>query len=84
MPTDTSPLAPFHIHTAHHARYSVTVGELLTSVKRFEEYSRDRKKKMKKGIAVTGSNGAGDEGMSDNDKIRLQLYLDVEQFSKEV
>lgn len=50
---------------------------MLTSVKKMEE-SLKRLKKAKSG------SGATSQGLSDDDKIRLQLYVDVTQFGEKV
>ena len=56
-------------------RYFSTTNDVLTSVKKMEESL----KRLKRGKA---SQSVG--GMSDDDKIRLQLYLDVQEYGKQV
>ena len=58
-------------------RYLTVTSDMLTSVKKMEE-SLKRLKKAKSG------SGATSQGLSDDDKIRLQLYLDVKQFGEKV
>ncbi|KNC99298.1 uncharacterized protein SPPG_05552 [Spizellomyces punctatus DAOM BR117] len=62
-------------------KYAKTMGDVLSHVKGFEEYNR--KKNLKKSSALPGTLG-GEEGMSDDDKIRLQMYLDVDQYEKQL
>lgn len=64
----------FHVY-AFCIRYSSTTNDVLTSVKKMEESL----KRLKRGKA---SQTAG--GMSDDDKIRLQLHLDVQEYGKQV
>ena len=47
--------------------------DVLTSVRKMEESL----KRLKRG---KGASNAAQQGMTDDDKIRLQLYLDVQQF----
>ncbi|KAJ3091904.1 Conserved oligomeric Golgi complex subunit 2 [Quaeritorhiza haematococci] len=65
------------------AKYTSLTIETLTMVKNIEE-SLKRLKKVKKGGASSFGAGGRDESMSDDDKIRLQMYLDVVQFGKEL
>lgn len=62
-------------------RYYETVSDVLSSVKKMEE-SLKRLKQARRTAALNpvGTNG----GMSDDDKIRLQLALDVEYFGEQV
>ncbi|XP_038617294.1 conserved oligomeric Golgi complex subunit 2 [Tachyglossus aculeatus] len=62
-------------------RYIETVSDVLSSVKKMEE-SLKRLKQARKAAAVTPAGSSG--GMSDDDKIRLQLALDVEHFVEQV
>lgn len=57
--------------------------DVLTSVKKMEE-SLKRLKKAKTTASDLKSLGQGQSGLSDDDKIRLQLYLDVKEFGKQV
>uniref|UniRef100_UPI00398EE0A7 conserved oligomeric Golgi complex subunit 2 n=1 Tax=Pristiophorus japonicus TaxID=55135 RepID=UPI00398EE0A7 len=57
-------------------RYYETVSDVLTSVKKMEE-SLKRLKQARKSAAVSNL-GATSSGISDDNKIRLQLALDVE------
>ncbi|CAH1263348.1 COG2 [Branchiostoma lanceolatum] len=59
--------------------YSVT-DDILTAVKKMED-SLKRLKKLRKGDS---GNSSSSGGMSDDDKIRLQLVLDVKQFGEEI
>lgn len=56
--------------------------ELVTSIKRTEE-SLQRLKRLRKGADATTQNASSID-VTDETKIRKQLYLDVEQFGKEV
>uniref|UniRef100_A0A6I8NZM3 Conserved oligomeric Golgi complex subunit 2 n=2 Tax=Ornithorhynchus anatinus TaxID=9258 RepID=A0A6I8NZM3_ORNAN len=62
-------------------RYIDTVSDVLSSVRKMEE-SLKRLKQARKAAAVTPAGSSG--GMSDDDKIRLQLALDVERFVEQV
>jgi hypothetical protein len=55
-------------------RYSAAVEELLETVRRTEEALKSRKSRRT----------AGTVGMSDGDKVKLQLLLDFQEFSKGV
>ena len=59
------------------SRYMNTTSDVLSSVRKMEE----RLKRLKKGRSTTTNTTAG---MSDDDKIRLQLYLDVIEFEQQV
>ena len=63
------------------AQFLLQVQDVLTNVTKMEESLRKLKK-------VRGGAGAGDRdktaGLSDDDKIRLQLYLDVTYFLREL
>ena len=63
------------VHFPPHSRYHSITSDVLTSVKKMEE-SLKRLKKARKSAAAAG--------MSDDDKIRLQLYLDVQHFGDQV
>ena len=59
-------------------RYYTVTSEVLTSVKKME----DSLKRLKK---VRGTDkGQGSTGMSDDDKIRQQLILDINSFGEQV
>lgn len=62
-------------------KYYETVSDVLSSVKKMEE-SLKRLKQARRTAALNpvGTNG----GMSDDDKIRLQLALDVEYFGEQI
>ncbi|NXK53113.1 COG2 protein, partial [Chauna torquata] len=62
-------------------KYYETVSDVLSSVKKMEE-SLKRLKQARRTVASNpvGTNG----GMSDDDKIRLQLALDVEYFGEQL
>ena len=55
--------------------YLSTTSDVLNSVKKMEESL----KRLKKGKAATNT-----DGMTDDDKIRLQLYLDVRYLGEQV
>lgn len=57
-------------------QYTTTVEELLNSMKKSEESMS----KLKNGNKKVGS----ENGLSDDDKIRLQIYLDVKRLGEEV
>lgn len=61
-----------------HFRYYEISSELLTSVKRTED-SLLKLKSYRKSLTPTTPGG-----MSDDNKIRLQLSLDIEQYSAQV
>jgi endo-1,4-beta-D-glucanase Y len=58
-------------------QYTSTVNDMLTSMTKAEESLKKLKNSSKKSAASEGN-------ISDEDKIRLQIYLDVEQFGHEV
>uniref|UniRef100_A0A8D0EAE5 Conserved oligomeric Golgi complex subunit 2 n=1 Tax=Salvator merianae TaxID=96440 RepID=A0A8D0EAE5_SALMN len=62
-------------------KYFETVSDILNSVKKMEE-SLKRLKQARK--TVTANSTASNGGMSDDNKIRLQLALDVEYFGIQV
>ncbi|XP_070807096.1 conserved oligomeric Golgi complex subunit 2 [Pituophis catenifer annectens] len=62
-------------------KYLDTVSDILNSVKKMEE-SLKRLKQARK--TVTANNPSPSGGMSDDNKIRLQLALDVEHFGMQV
>ena len=67
-------------------RYYTTVCDVLTSVRKMEE-SMMRLQKLRSGKFSSGnlsSLAAANQTLSDDDKIRLQLYLDVVSFGKQV
>ena len=55
-----------------------TTAEVLNSVRKMEESL----KRLKKARGSNTSSSA--QGMSDDDKIRLQLYLDVKEYDEQV
>jgi hypothetical protein len=59
-------------------RYTTIIVELLTNLKKTEDSLKKLKRNNKKNVSQQSN------GMSDEDKIRLQLYLDVLQIEKEV
>ncbi|KAI8922390.1 oligomeric golgi complex component, COG2-domain-containing protein [Powellomyces hirtus] len=64
------------------ARYTAEVSAELARLKSHEAMRTRMKKPKRTNAALTG---AGDEEtLSDYDKVRLQLYLDAEQFSRQV
>lgn len=62
-------------------RYFETVSDVLNSVKKMEE-SLKRLKQARRAPATNPVSSSG--GMSDDDKIRLQLALDVEFLGEQV
>ncbi|XP_023338377.1 conserved oligomeric Golgi complex subunit 2 [Eurytemora carolleeae] len=66
-------------------QYLVNVTDVLNNVTKMEESLRKLKKVRERGGAGAGQ-GAGKAGggLSDDDKIRLQIYVDVMFFSREV
>ncbi|KAI8377835.1 uncharacterized protein BYT42DRAFT_614487 [Radiomyces spectabilis] len=67
-------------------RYTSTISDLLTNLKKTED-SLKKLKKGKKGPTAKSSvlgGGANETTMSDEDKIRLQMLLDVRQIGKEM
>jgi hypothetical protein len=71
----------FFVLTFGYSSYHQRILELLTNLKNVEESLKrlQQKKSSKKGTA-----GGYDVDMSDEDKIRLQIQLDVAQFGAEV
>lgn len=62
-------------------RYHSAVSDVLTSVQRTEESLRRLKNlRERSGTANTGGN-ASSSGVSDDDKIRMQLYVDISAWS---
>src|SRR4051794_7310903 len=68
-------------------RYFKNISERLTTLKKTEESLR-RKKMSGTGTNINVSSGTAHDdaatSMSDEDKMRLQILLDVKQFGKEV
>ena len=66
-------------------RYKVLVSDVLLSVKKTED-SMQRLKKARRSLAnqTTAGDGNPSVELSDEDKIRLQLFLDVESFGTKV
>lgn len=62
-------------------RYFETVSDVLNSVRKMEE-SLKRLKQARRSPATNPVSSSG--GMSDDDKIRLQLALDVEHLGEQV
>ena len=62
-------------------RYLGMTTDVLASVKKMEE-SLKRLKRAKAGGGTAASDSKG--GLSDDDKIRLQFYLDVTELGKQV
>lgn len=60
------------------SRYLTVTADVLTSVRKMEESL----KRLKRGKGT--SHSSAQQGMSDDDKIRLQIFLDVQQFGKQV
>ena len=64
----------------HGYRYLGIISDVLMSVKRTE----DSLKKLKQRGRKSQDTGGGSTSISDDDKIRLQLSLDVETFVNQV
>lgn len=62
-------------------RYFETVSDVLSSVRKMEE-SLKRLKQARRSLATNPVSSSG--GMSDDDKIRLQLALDVEHLGEQI
>uniref|UniRef100_UPI00358F090A conserved oligomeric Golgi complex subunit 2 n=1 Tax=Myxine glutinosa TaxID=7769 RepID=UPI00358F090A len=62
-------------------RYQETVSEVLTSVRKMEESLKRLMQARRTNPPVASARGAG---TSDDDRIRLQLHLDVRAFSSQV
>ena len=62
-------------------RYFLVTSDVLTSVKKMEE-SLKRLKRSR--TAASDLKSMSTAGLSDDDKMRLQLYLDVKEFGKKV
>lgn len=62
-------------------RYFETISDILNSVKKMEE-SLKRLKQARKTVTTNSTSPNG--GMSDDNKIRLQLALDVEYYGVQV
>jgi hypothetical protein len=73
-------LKRFHVEIHFRVRYLTVTADVLTSVRKMEE-SLKRLKEQRRG---KGASNTAQQGMSDDDKIRLQLYLDVQQFGHQV
>lgn len=58
-------------------RYYAMTSDVLTSVKKMEDSLKRLKKGRRTGTVTQGM-------MSDDDKIRLQITLDIQQFGREV
>jgi len=63
-------------------KYIILVRDVLMAVTKMEESLRRLKKVREKG--GKGEVGVKVEGFTDDDKIRMQIYLDVEYFCREV
>jgi len=66
-------------------QYIVNVTDVLTNVTKMEESLKKLKKVRERGGAGGGAGqGKAGAGLSDDDKIRLQLYIDVMFFAREL
>lgn len=70
------PFAPFF-----QIRFFVCVSDVLTSVQKTEESLRRLKKMRDRGTQSVSAEG---RGLTDDDKIRMQLAIDVNSFTQEV
>ena len=62
-------------------RYLTTVDDLLTSIKKTEDSLLRLKRQRKGGNASTGVQSSD---MTDENKIRMQIHLDVEEYGNQV
>ncbi|XP_061405710.1 conserved oligomeric Golgi complex subunit 2 [Lethenteron reissneri] len=66
-------------------RYHETVSDVLTSVRKMEESLKRLKQARKTGAGATAAAAAASgTGLTDDDKIRLQLYLDTQAFRQQI
>ncbi|XP_078466043.1 conserved oligomeric Golgi complex subunit 2 [Lampetra planeri] len=66
-------------------RYHETVSDVLTSVRKMEESLKRLKQARKTGSGATAAAAAASgTGLTDDDKIRLQLYLDTQAFRHQI
>ncbi|XP_063696542.1 conserved oligomeric Golgi complex subunit 2 [Culicoides brevitarsis] len=65
-------------------QYNSAVSEVLTSVQKTEESLRRLKNLRERGTGNTNPSTNERQGMSDDDKIRLQLQVDVIYWSREI
>ncbi|KAJ3158485.1 Conserved oligomeric Golgi complex subunit 2 [Geranomyces michiganensis] len=67
-------------------KYSATITAVLQNIKVNEDFALSKAKKPRRGggNAALAAAGASDEALSDFDKIRLQLYFDVQEFGRQV
>lgn len=65
-------------------RYHTAVTEVLTSVQKTEESLRRLKNLRERGGPGPTTATSDRQGMSDDDKIRLQLQIDVIHWTKEI
>ncbi|KAF6073196.1 component of oligomeric golgi complex 2 [Phyllostomus discolor] len=65
-------------------KYYETVSDVLHSVKKMEESLKRLKQARKTNPANPSGSSSGGGGMSDDDKIRLQLALDVEYLGEQI
>uniref|UniRef100_S4RGI5 Component of oligomeric golgi complex 2 n=1 Tax=Petromyzon marinus TaxID=7757 RepID=S4RGI5_PETMA len=65
-------------------RYHETVSDVLTSVRKMEESLKRLKQARKTGAGVTAAAATSGTGLTDDDKIRLQLYLDTQAFRQQI
>ncbi|KAF7726149.1 Conserved oligomeric Golgi complex subunit 2 [Apophysomyces ossiformis] len=65
-------------------RYMTIVTELLTNLKKTEDSLKKLKKGKKNAVKPVLGSGSSEVVMSDEDKIRLQIYLDVLQIGEQL
>lgn len=67
-------------------RYYTAIDDVLTSVQKTEESLRRLKNLREKSTALSSSmtTSTSSSGMSDDDKIRLQLHVDVLHWTNEI
>ncbi|KAI8593705.1 oligomeric golgi complex component, COG2-domain-containing protein [Geranomyces variabilis] len=69
------------------AKYLATISAVLQNLKVNEDFALSKAKKPRRGggsAAVAAVTGASEEALSDFDKIRLQLYFDVQEFGRQI
>ncbi|KAJ3183009.1 Conserved oligomeric Golgi complex subunit 2 [Geranomyces variabilis] len=69
------------------SKYSATITAVLQNIKVNEDFALSKAKKPRRGggsASVAAATGANEEALSDFDKIRLQLYFDVQEFGRQI
>lgn len=63
-------------------KYASIASDLLESVRKMEESMRKLQRVRKSSAQVSSSSSASNSAVSDDDKIRIQLYIDVVELEK--